>query len=97
MRDVWLKTQLHANKDSLNQLQFASITSMLKNSDGRTLDNFFLSTILNRKIIETTRYIVEEVSKIDGIYIMGDPEVSVIAIGQFFLHQKALNDRSHFF
>ena len=34
-----------------------------------------------RKIIETTRYIVEELRKIDGIFILGDPEVSVVAIG----------------
>ena len=35
-----------------------------------------------RKIIETTRYIIREVEKIEGIYVMGNPEVSVIAIGK---------------
>jgi hypothetical protein len=44
---------------------------------------------MNRQIIETTRYIAEEVSKIDGIYIMGDPEVSVVAIGKSHFFPKA--------
>jgi len=35
-----------------------------------------------RKIISTTRYIVEEIKKIDGISILGCPDVSVIAFGK---------------
>jgi glutamate/tyrosine decarboxylase-like PLP-dependent enzyme len=46
---------------------------------------------MNRQIIETTRYIAEEVSKIDGIYIMGDPEVSVVAIGKSHFFPKAIH------
>ena len=38
-----------------------------------------------KKIISTTRYIIKELNKIEGIYILGEPEVSVIAIGNFFL------------
>ncbi|XP_066478040.1 sphingosine-1-phosphate lyase 1 [Tiliqua scincoides] len=34
-----------------------------------------------RKIISTTRFIVSELQKIDGIVIVGKPEVSVIALG----------------
>jgi len=34
-----------------------------------------------KQIIETTRYITEEMEKIDGIFIVGKPEVSVVAIG----------------
>merc|ERR1712179_662270 len=39
-----------------------------------------------RKIIQTTRYIAEKLEKIDGIYILGKPEVSVIAIGSWNLN-----------
>ena len=38
-------------------------------------------TLFSRRIIETTRYIVKELEEVDGIYIMGVPDVSVIAIG----------------
>ena len=34
-----------------------------------------------RKIIQTTRYIADKLEKINGIFIIGKPEVSVIAIG----------------
>ncbi|XP_052766123.1 sphingosine-1-phosphate lyase 1-like isoform X1 [Mya arenaria] len=33
-----------------------------------------------RKIIETTRYIADKLSKIEGIYVLGKPDVSVVAI-----------------
>jgi len=41
-------------------------------------DGYVKST---KQIIETTRYITNEVKKIDGIFIVGSPEVSVVAIG----------------
>jgi hypothetical protein len=37
--------------------------------------------LIFRRIIETTRYIIKELETIDGIYVMGAPEVSVVAIG----------------
>jgi glutamate/tyrosine decarboxylase-like PLP-dependent enzyme len=49
-----------------------------RNSDPRIDPR--LSTFC-RRIIATTRYIAGELQKIDGIYIIGDPEVSVVAIG----------------
>ena len=52
-----------------NLLPFPAMTSLLV-------------SIFCRKIIETTRYIIREVEKIEGIYVMGKPEVSVIAIGK---------------
>jgi len=36
-----------------------------------------------RKVITTTRYMSEEIKKIDGIEIIGCPDVSVIAISKF--------------
>jgi sphinganine-1-phosphate aldolase len=35
-----------------------------------------------RKVVETTRYLCEEIKKIDGIKIIGCPDVSVIAISE---------------
>ncbi|XP_077999226.1 sphingosine-1-phosphate lyase 1-like [Glandiceps talaboti] len=45
-----------------------------------------------RKIIETTRYIESGVAMIPGIYIVGKPEVSVIAIGSLDFNIFTLAD-----
>ena len=34
-----------------------------------------------KKILNTTKYIAKELEKIDGIHIIGEPEVSVVAFG----------------
>lgn len=45
-----------------------------------------------RKIIQTTRYITRELLTIDGIYIVGEPDVSVIAIGSDEFNIYGLSD-----
>ncbi|KAJ6657739.1 hypothetical protein lerEdw1_001926 [Lerista edwardsae] len=45
-----------------------------------------------RKIISTTRFIVSELQKIDGIFILGKPEVSVIALGSHVFDMYRLSN-----
>ena len=45
-----------------------------------------------RKIIKTTRYITEKLRNIDGIFIYGEPEVSVIGIGTDRFNVYRLSD-----
>ena len=47
----------------------------------RLLFYFILYAIEDKVNIFTYRYITEEMEKIDGIFIVGKPEVSVVAIG----------------
>ena len=43
---------------------------------------YFIPYVIKDKLnIFTYRYITEEMEKIDGIFIVGKPEVSVVAIG----------------
>lgn len=50
-----------------------------------------------KRILETTRYIESKLRQLDGIYIFGKPEISVIAIGSkkfdIFLLMSLLNKR----
>ena len=39
-----------------------------------------------KKIIDTTRKIVKGLERIEGINILGDPQVSVVAIGELGVH-----------
>lgn len=41
-----------------------------------------------KKVITTTRYIAEEIRNINGVKIMGVPEVSVVALGNDFILTK---------
>ncbi|XP_063983868.1 sphingosine-1-phosphate lyase [Diachasmimorpha longicaudata] len=45
-----------------------------------------------KKIIETTRYIENELRKIDGIFILGTPATSVIALGSHQFHIYRLSE-----
>lgn len=45
-----------------------------------------------KKIIDTTRYIAEQLRSVDGIYIIGEPDVSVIAIASREFNIYALSD-----
>ncbi|XP_048506313.1 sphingosine-1-phosphate lyase isoform X2 [Athalia rosae] len=45
-----------------------------------------------RKVIETTRYIEQELRKLDGIFIFGTPATSVIALGSDQFHIYRLSD-----
>ncbi|CAH1795552.1 unnamed protein product, partial [Owenia fusiformis] len=45
-----------------------------------------------RKIIQTTRYITEKIRKINGLYVLGEPQVSVIAMGSLDFNIFRLSD-----
>lgn len=45
-----------------------------------------------KSIIETTRYIIAELKNIDGIYVMGNPEVSVVALNSTSFNIYGLSD-----
>ena len=46
-----------------------------------------------KKVVETTRWIVAELRKIPGLYIMGDPQISVFAIASKDVNIYMLNDK----
>ncbi|XP_060575238.1 sphingosine-1-phosphate lyase 1-like, partial [Ruditapes philippinarum] len=52
-------------------------------------DGYVQST---RKIVSTARYIAQELSKINGIYVLGDPQVSVVAIASHDFNIFRLSD-----
>jgi len=45
-----------------------------------------------RKIVQTTRYIADKLKNIDGIFIIGKPEVSVVALGSDNFNIYGLGD-----
>ena len=45
-----------------------------------------------KKILNTTKYIAKELGKIDGIHIIGEPEVSVVAFGSEGFNVYGLSD-----
>lgn len=42
-----------------------------------------------KQIIGVTRYIERGLRQIEGIYVMGDPQVSVVAIGRLYVHVQS--------
>ncbi|KAH3871561.1 sphingosine-1-phosphate lyase 1-like [Dreissena polymorpha] len=48
-----------------------------------------------RQIIKTTRYIAAELAKIPGLYILGEPQVSVVAVASHDFNIFRLSDALH--